>query len=52
MTNSYIVFLQLKGEFANLHIDIESSVEDDSQKNILSQINENSDEHETELKIL
>ena len=41
-------FLQLKGEFENLHIDIECSVEDDTQKIILSKINENYDEHEAQ----
>lgn len=45
-------FLQLKVEFENLHIDIESSVEDNNQKTILNQNTENSDEHEVQLEVL
>jgi len=45
-------FLQLKGGFENFHIDIEISVEDDRQENVLNHINDNFDEHEVELEIL
>lgn len=44
--------LQIKGEFENLHIDIENIVKDDGKQIVLDQTSENFDIDEIELEVL